>query len=73
LRDEIQGAKYVVGLKRFITLSSVKSQSVIILGEVKSPGLFNSDIPLTSLQLVAMPGGFTAGAKLEIIFLVTRG
>jgi len=75
LRDRIQAglAKYIIDPQVFISISSVKSQSVVVLGEVKSPGLFNLDVPLTSLQAIAMAGGFTGSAKLETVLLIRGG
>lgn len=75
LRDRIRAglAKYIVDPRVFISISSVRSQSVVVLGEAKSPGLFNLDVLLTSLQPLVMAGGFSGGAKLETILLVRGG
>ena len=75
LRDRIRAglAKYIIHPQVFVSISSIRSQSVIILGELKSPGLFNLDVLLTSLQALVMAGGFSGGAKLETILLVRGG
>lgn len=75
MRDEIRAglAKYIIDPKVFISVSSVRSQSVVVLGEVKSPGLFDLDVPKTSLQVIASAGGFTANAKPETVLLIRGG
>jgi len=39
------------------------SQRVFVLGEVKNPGMFILDRPMTPLQALALTGGFTADAN----------
>jgi polysaccharide biosynthesis/export protein len=53
--------------------SSIRSQNVIILGEVKNPGLFGMDRPLSAIEMVAMAGGFTTNAEGENVFLLRGG
>jgi polysaccharide export outer membrane protein len=75
LRNTIQAAlaKYLVDPEVFITVTSVRSQNVIILGEVDSPGLFSLDVPRSCLQMIATAGGFTKNAKLETVLLIRGG
>jgi len=46
------------------------SHRVYILGEVRSPGMFHLDRPMTALQALALTGGFTDDANREQIALV---
>jgi protein involved in polysaccharide export with SLBB domain len=75
LRNALQNAlaKYIVNPEVFITVTAVKSQSVIVLGEVNNPGLFSLDVPRTCLQMIASAGGFTNNAKPETVLLIRGG
>jgi polysaccharide biosynthesis/export protein len=53
--------------------SSIRSQNVIVLGEVKNPGLFGLERPHSAILLVAMAGGFTTNADEENVFLLLGG
>jgi polysaccharide export outer membrane protein len=75
LRNSLQTAlgKYIVNPEVFVTISTVQSQSAVVLGEVKSPGLFSLDPPRTCLQIIASAGGFTKNAKQETVLLIRGG
>jgi polysaccharide export outer membrane protein len=75
LRNKVQIglSKYIVNPDVSVNLTSVRSQSVVVLGEVRSPGSYNLDVPLTSLQVISMAGGFTIGAKQETVLLIRGG
>lgn len=75
LRDKIQDglSKYIINPEVTVGVTTVQSQKVTVLGEVKSPGLFNLDVPLTSLQVIALAGGFTVSAKPETVLLIRGG
>lgn len=66
-------AKYVVDPQVFVTILSVKSQNVIVLGEVNTPGLFDLDSPRTCLQMIALAGGFTKNANQKTVLLIRGG
>jgi polysaccharide export outer membrane protein len=52
---------------------TVLSQKVVVLGEVKTPGLFNLDTPLTAIEAVSKAGGFTIYAKKKNVLLIRGG
>lgn len=75
LRDEIKTrlAKYIIDPQVTISVSTTQSQKVIVLGEVRSPGIFTLDTDLTATEAISKAGGMTEDAKLEKVFLVRRG
>lgn len=83
LRDKIQAglAKYIIDPQVSINISSdnatssasVRSQSVIVLGEVKNPGLFSLEVSYAALDVIALAGGFTSNAKGQNVLLIRGG
>ena len=75
VRDRIRDGllKYIIDPQVSIGVTTVQSQKVVVLGEVNSPGLFNLDSPLTSLEAISKAGGFTVGAKKKNVLLIRGG
>jgi len=63
-------SKYLVDPQIIISLSSVQSVKIMVLGEVKNPGIFSLDTDLTVMEAVAKAGGWTTDAKLSDIILL---
>lgn len=74
VRDEMQDrlARYIVNPQVTITISGVQSQKVMVLGEVKSPGLFALDTDLLISDAIAKAGGATDDAKISDIYIIRR-
>lgn len=75
LREKIRDglSKYIIDPKVGINIITVQSQSVAVLGEVKKPGSFFLDHPLTVLEAISLAGGFTIKAKQGSVFLIRKG
>ncbi|MBI1812057.1 MAG: polysaccharide export protein [Nitrospirae bacterium] len=75
LRDKLKDglSKYLVNPQVSVGVTSVKSQKVIVLGEVKTPGLFSLESPMSALEAMSKAGGFTIDAKLKTILLIRGG
>lgn len=75
LRDKIRDglSKYIINPQVSVGVTAVQSQKVIVLGEVKNPGLFSLDIPMTTLDVISKAGGFTTDAKQKSILLIRGG
>lgn len=75
LRDELRTklAKYIVEPQVTITITSVQSQKILVLGEVKSPGVFPLEYETSVTEAISNAGGNTEDAKLKNIMLIRRG
>jgi polysaccharide export outer membrane protein len=75
LRERIREglSRYILDPDVSIDVSSVRSHSVIILGEIKNPGVLSLDFPLTALEAISMVGGFTINAKSQNVLLIRGG
>lgn len=75
LRDELQTrlSKYIVDPQVAVYISEVKSQKVLVLGEVKNPGIFTLGSDLSVMEAIMNAGGMTADAKTKNVLLVSRG
>ena len=62
--------EYLVNPRVAVNVTSVISQKVLVLGEVRSPGVFPMDGPMTALEAVARAGGFTVDAETGTILLI---
>lgn len=49
-----------------VVLVQSNSRRYTVMGEVKAPGIFSLDFPVTIIQAVARSGGFTEWAKNEV-------
>ncbi len=74
-RDKIRDnlSKYIIDPQVSVGVVSVQSQKVIVLGEVKNPGLFPIDSPLTTIDAISKAGGFTLDAKQKNVLLIRGG
>jgi polysaccharide export outer membrane protein len=72
LRDGLQSAlaKYIVSPQVTISITSVQSQKVMILGEVKNPGILTLDSQLRVIEAITKVGGMTDNAKLANVLLI---
>jgi protein involved in polysaccharide export with SLBB domain len=61
---------YFVEPKVFVRLKEINSQKVIILGQVRAPGLFKYQSKIDLLELVSLAGGVTPSADLEKCILI---
>jgi len=75
LRDSITAAlaRYVKNPQVSIRITSMQSQKVFVLGEVRSPGIFTMDRPTSLIEAIVQAGGFTADAKKSNIVLIRGG
>lgn len=74
VRDELQVrlAKFIVNPQVFIYASTIQSQKVLVLGEVKTPGILTLDVDLLITDAVMKAGGPTNDAKTSDIYVIRR-
>ena len=74
VRDELQEklAKFIVNPQVTLNVSSTQSQRVLMLGEVKSPGVFTLDVDLQVTDVVAKAGGLTTDANASEILVIRK-
>lgn len=74
LRDELTQklSRFVVSPQVSIVISGVQSQKVLVVGEVKNPGVFVLDQDISILDAVTKAGGVTNDAKPENSVLVRK-
>lgn len=63
-------SRYYVNPVVKVSVDSVQSQKVFILGEVSNPGTFSLDRPMNVLDAIARSGGFTRDADQKKIILI---
>jgi len=70
---DVLGTTYLVSPRVTVSILAAQSSSVVILGEVKTPGVhpIPLDEPVTLLQAIAKAGGFTALARVNSV-TITR-
>lgn len=75
LRDELRDrfAAYLVNPQITVSITSIQSKKMMILGEVKNPGVFPLDVSFTMTEAIAKAGGLTNDADQGNIVLVRRG
>lgn len=75
LRDKIRDglSKYIIDPQVSVGVTAVQSQKVIVLGEVKDPGVFSIEIPMNAIEAISRAGGFTKDAKQKSILLIRGG
>lgn len=73
-RDEMQMAlaKYIVNPQVTISITSIQSQKVMVLGEVGTPGVLTLDSELSIMEAISKAGGMTDDAKLSNVLLIRR-
>jgi len=74
LRDKIRDglSEYIIEPQVTISVTAVKSQKVYVLGQVKKPGAFALDTPMSAVQAISSAGGFTTDAQDKSV-MVIRG
>lgn len=72
LRDELRErfSRFLVDPQITIAVSVVQSQKILVLGEVRTPGVYSLDTDLTIMEAVGKAGGWTADAKVNNVILV---
>lgn len=63
-------AKYIVDPQVTVTVKSVRSQKIFVLGEVNRPGVFPLDGPVRAVEAVALSGGFNQDAATKSVLLI---
>lgn len=74
LRDDLKErlSKYIVDPQVTISVTSLQSQKIMVLGEVNTPGIFTLDSSLTIMEAISKAGGMTSDAKLSNVILIRR-
>jgi polysaccharide export outer membrane protein len=65
-------SRYYVNPIVKVSVDSIASQKVFVLGEVQSPGVFPIDTPINVLDAIARSEGFTRDADQKKIILIRR-
>ena len=75
LRDEIKErlSKYLIDPQVLVSISTVQSQKIMVLGEVNNPGVFALDTDMDILEAISKAGGMTKDAKMANVLLIRRG
>ena len=66
-------AKYLVDPQVNVSVVSVQSQKVYVLGEVSKPGIFALQAPTNALEAISMAGGVNIDAADKRVLLVRGG
>lgn len=74
-RDRIKEglANYIVDAQISIEITAFKGQKIFVLGEVKNPGVYQLDPPITALEAISRAGGFTLDGTDDSVMLVRGG
>lgn len=74
LRDKIRDglSEYIIEPQVTVSVTSVKSQKVYVLGEVGNPGVFAFNTPMNAIEAISSAGGFTIDAQDKSV-MVIRG
>lgn len=67
---KVRFSKYLVDPQITISVTTVQSSKVVVLGEVRTPGVYLLDTELTIMDAVAKAGGWTTDAKMSNIILL---
>lgn len=75
LRDKIRDglSRYIVNPQVSIGVTSVQSQKIIVLGEVKNPGFFQAETSMTILDAISQAGGVTSYGKQKSVLVIRGG
>ena len=63
-------SKYFVNPVVNVSVASIQSQQVLVLGEVSNPRVFSIDRPMSVLEAIAHSGGFTRDAKKQNVLVI---
>lgn len=74
LRNDMQKslAKYLFDPQVTVSVTSVQSQKIMVLGEVSKPGIFTLDRQINVMEAISTAGGMTNDAKLNNVLLIRR-
>jgi polysaccharide export outer membrane protein len=74
LRDELQEkySKYIVDPQVMISIAEIKSKKIMVMGEVKSPGVFTLEYDLRISGAIARAGGINEAGQTDNILLIRR-
>ncbi|TAN62264.1 polysaccharide export protein [bacterium] len=72
LRDKLREglSKYIVAPQIYVGVASTQSQKIMVLGEVKTPGIFQAEGYMTALDIIARAGGTTLDGKKQNVLLI---
>lgn len=72
LREEVRKGllKYYVNPQVGVSVVSLRSQKVFVLGEVKKPGVFQMEPSMRVLEALSLAGGFSPDAHRENVLLI---
>lgn len=75
LRDKIREglSKYIVNPQVVVSIVSVRSQKIIVLGEVGRPGFFQPETSVNTLEAISQAGGFTQDSEERNVLLIRGG
>jgi polysaccharide export outer membrane protein len=75
VRDEIREklSKYLVDPQITINVTTVQSQKIMVLGEVKNPGIYTLDTDFNVVEAIAKAGGVSDDANSKQVILARRG
>jgi polysaccharide export outer membrane protein len=75
LRDRIHDglSRYIVDPQVSVGILSIQSQKIIVLGEVRAPGFFPADTPMSVLEAIARAGGTSLDAEQRSVLLIRGG
>ena len=65
-------SEFIVNPQVNIQVRTPKSHKIFILGEIRRPGVYLLDSPMTALEAIALAGGFTLDAQKRKVLLVRQ-
>jgi polysaccharide biosynthesis/export protein len=66
-------AKYILDPQVSLEVKASQGQKIVVLGEVKTPGVFHIQEPTSTIEAISLAGGFTNDADLRDVYLVRGG
>lgn len=75
LQEEITRrlTQYIVNPQVSVSIIAIRSQKIFVLGEVKTPGVFSLDRPMSVVEALSAAGGFTPDAQQGNVLLIRGG
>ncbi len=75
LRGEMQErlSRYLIAPEVTISVTSLQSQKIMVIGEVHSPSIISIDADISVMEAITRAGGMTNDAKLSNVVLIRRG
>ncbi len=74
LRDELEErlSKYLIDPQVTINIISIQSKKIMVIGEVKFPGVFTLDSDISVVEAITNAGGVTDDAKIDNVLLARK-